>query len=76
MAAEDRTSDGIPVFHHGDRNDCCTVLPEYPRFYSCSRICGSKQDRAGVYAGLRCAWYNDGDLLCTEYGGREIYENP
>ena len=39
-------------------------------------ICGSKQDRAGVYAGLRCAWYNDGDLLCTEYGGREIYENP
>lgn len=68
MAAEDRTSDGIPIFHHGDRNDCCTVLPEYPRFYSCSRICGSKQDRAGVYAGLRCAWYNDGDLLCTEYG--------
>ena len=36
MAVEDRTSDGIPVFHHGDRNDCCAVLPEYPRFYSCS----------------------------------------
>ena len=52
---------------------------------SCLNILGStaaagfaaaRQDRAGVYAGLRCAWYNDGDLLCTEYGGREIYENP
>ena len=46
---------------------------------SCLNILGSTA-AAGFAAAskieLRCAWYNDGDLLCTEYGGREIYENP
>ena len=67
----------IPVFHHGDRNElllqsCLNILGSTAAagFAAASKI------ESGVYAGLRCAWYNDGDLLCTEYGGREIYENP
>ena len=69
-------SDGVSIFHHGDRRNDDAVFSEYPGFRGDCRIYGSQQDRAAGNTGVCGAGNDDGNLLCPEYGGRKDSQDP
>ena len=69
-------SQGISVFYYsGWRNDDAVCF-EYSGICGDCRIYSGQQDRTAGDTGICGVGYHDGDVLCTEYGGRKDSQNP